>query len=453
MRQRRSESPERRGVRRVLSLDVRAPHFPFVRRTDPTPAQAARRPRTDCLGFNRMLSHGPDRLTGPVVAYVVASRRGSCPGRTQNPGRSARSPRRLATSRNRSLASGSPMVTRTPSPANGRTLTPAASQAAANATVRRPSRSQTKLPCASGTSQPWSRSAGQDPRRAPRPARRPARAARASAASEAIAAAWAIARPRTAARTCGSPRRPAAARARSRPAARPGRRPWRTCAARRRWRGPREARARRAPVGSRTNSTVGLVDHDQHVARARRPGTRPARRRARPGRWGCSACRPGRALVRSVIAAGIAAQVVPAVRRRAAPARRSRRQTDRDRVRLERPPGVDDLVALAAGRLQQVVEHRRPTRCRRRPARRRRRTASAIASMQRGGAHVGVAVHRRAAALATASRRPAAAGRGSRCSRACTTSAPRPALGGLPALYAGIVSSAVRNRGVVMPSL
>ena len=51
-----------------------------------------------------------------------------------------------ATETSRSLASGSPMETRAPSPANGRTTMPASSAAAANSAVRSPSSNQTKLP-------------------------------------------------------------------------------------------------------------------------------------------------------------------------------------------------------------------------------------------------------------------------------------------------------------------
>ncbi len=51
-----------------------------------------------------------------------------------------------ATETSRSLASGSPIETRAPSPANGRTTMPASSAAAANSAVRSPSASHTKLP-------------------------------------------------------------------------------------------------------------------------------------------------------------------------------------------------------------------------------------------------------------------------------------------------------------------
>ena len=45
-----------------------------------------------------------------------------------------------------------PIVTRTPSPANGRTRIPACAQAAAKSAAASPSGSQTKLACESGTS-------------------------------------------------------------------------------------------------------------------------------------------------------------------------------------------------------------------------------------------------------------------------------------------------------------
>jgi MFS family permease len=51
-----------------------------------------------------------------------------------------------ATDTSRSLASGSPIDTRQPSPANGRTVIPASSAAAAKSSVRSPSSNQTKLP-------------------------------------------------------------------------------------------------------------------------------------------------------------------------------------------------------------------------------------------------------------------------------------------------------------------
>ena len=57
-----------------------------------------------------------------------------------------------ATLRNTSLASGSPMVTRTPSPANGRTTMLAAVHAAANASARSRNGSQTKFAWVGGTS-------------------------------------------------------------------------------------------------------------------------------------------------------------------------------------------------------------------------------------------------------------------------------------------------------------
>src|SRR5690606_29067303 len=63
------------------------------------------------------------------------------------------------TFRKMSLASVSPTVTRTPSPANGRTTTPACSHACANGIVRSPSRNHTKLAWVSGTFQPWARNA------------------------------------------------------------------------------------------------------------------------------------------------------------------------------------------------------------------------------------------------------------------------------------------------------
>src|SRR5690606_10465282 len=65
---------------------------------------------------------------------------------------------RAVSSRAMSLASVSPMLTRTPSPTKGRTVTPASSASAANEPAASPNGSQTKLPCGSPTSQPCARS-------------------------------------------------------------------------------------------------------------------------------------------------------------------------------------------------------------------------------------------------------------------------------------------------------
>jgi hypothetical protein len=58
----------------------------------------------------------------------------------------------VAASRNRSFSSSVPMVTRTPSPANGRTTTPAARHDSANSADRSPRTIQTKLAWDRGTS-------------------------------------------------------------------------------------------------------------------------------------------------------------------------------------------------------------------------------------------------------------------------------------------------------------
>ncbi len=65
---------------------------------------------------------------------------------------------------------------------------------------------------------------------------------------------------------------------------------------------------------------------------------------------------------------------------------------DRDRVGLEGPPGVDDLVAALAERLQQVVEHGHRARAGGEPLDGYVETGSQR-GVQLGAAHVGVAVH------------------------------------------------------------
>src|SRR5690606_10618106 len=71
------------------------------------------------------------------------------------PGRGARHRGKdRAAARKASFASGSPIETRTPSPANGRTATPYPAQCSANAVVRSPRRSQTKFASVGGTVHP-----------------------------------------------------------------------------------------------------------------------------------------------------------------------------------------------------------------------------------------------------------------------------------------------------------
>src|SRR5690606_7739002 len=95
-----------------------------------------------------------------------------------------------AAARKASLASGSPMETRAPSPANGRTATPSTAQAAAKSIVRSPSRSQTKFASVGGTSQPWEMSVSRTRVRS-LTTRSTRSSSSSSAASDAMAATWA----------------------------------------------------------------------------------------------------------------------------------------------------------------------------------------------------------------------------------------------------------------------
>ena len=95
-----------------------------------------------------------------------------------------------ATARRASLASGSPMLTRAPSAANGRTAMPTSAQAAAKAGVCSPSRSQTKLASVGGTVQPSAISASRTRVRSLTVSSTRSSSS-ASAAREAMAAAWA----------------------------------------------------------------------------------------------------------------------------------------------------------------------------------------------------------------------------------------------------------------------
>ncbi len=114
------------------------------------------------------------------------------PARPVRPGHGEdRGAKRAATPRNRSLASVSPIVTRTPSPSKGRTTTPASRQAAANSPVRDPRRNQTKLACEGGGVHPCARSSSDTRERSPTSASTRSISC-GSAASDATAAAWAM---------------------------------------------------------------------------------------------------------------------------------------------------------------------------------------------------------------------------------------------------------------------
>ena len=251
--------------------------------------------------------------------------------------------------------------------------------------------SQQKLACVSGTSQPSSPSPVTTRARSATQRVDPLQQLGLGARSEATAAACASRRRRTAAPPCGAPPRPAPAPRRTRPAARPARTPWRRSgAAPRRCRGSgRPPRRRRRPGRGRTRRTPRRRDQDvgRHPVEE---GVELAWRTAGP--VGLLGVQTSTSRVRSVIAAAMASRSCRAVggqrhRHGAPPA-----GGDRDRVRLEGPPGVDHLVAGLAHRLHQVVEHRD------RPGRRARSDAAGRAGadrrVQRGARHVRVAVHR-----------------------------------------------------------
>ena len=143
----------------------------------------------------------------------------------------------------------------------------------------------------------------------------------------------------------------------SRPAARPVPTPWTGCAARPRSGGRRTWPARPARRGSVTNSRYASSSTTRTSAgTASRNASSSARRTAVPvGLFGLQT-RTSR--VRSVIARGHRGQVVPVLGRVRHPdAGRAGGGRD-DRVRLERAPGVDDLVAVVAGRPGQVLGER-----------------------------------------------------------------------------------------------
>ena len=136
--------------------------------------------------------------------------------------------------------------------------------------------------------------------------------------------------------------------------------------------------------------------------------------------------------VRGVIAASHRVEVVAAVRGHRHRHRRRGRGGDRDRVGLEGAPRVDDLVAGLAEGVEQLVDQRHRAGGRSKvadrdaePARRGRRTARCCPCPGSGSS--------RRPPGARPRRRRAAAGRGSRWRRACTTSSPAGPAGGLPA--------------------
>ena len=138
---------------------------------------------------------------------------------------------------------------------------------------------------------------------------------------------------------------------------------------------------------------VRLVDDDQHVRRhPREEAVQLGLGEGRAGGVVGSADQHDLGAVGDRV--GHRVEVVPAVGEHRDPDRGRGRGGDRDRVGLEGPPGEDDLVAGIAERLHQLVDQ--PDR-----AGRHRQVVGGHSELlreggvERGGAHVGVAVHRR----------------------------------------------------------
>ena len=175
------------------------------------------------------------------------------------------------------------------------------------------------------------------------------------------------------------------------PEARPARRPWRTSASRRRWRS-RGARARPSTASSiRTNSTYA-----SSTTTSTCDGT--CARKSSSALWvtdgpvGLFGVQTMTTLVRSVTAAAIASRSCSPVAVTGTCTDVGGRRGDRDRVGLEGPPRVDDLVAGVAERLQDLVDQRHRAG-RRRQVRGGYAEARGQRVVQRRGAHVRVAVH------------------------------------------------------------
>ena len=308
------------------------------------------------------------------------------------PGRLRRDAAGSVTWRNTSLASGSPMLTRTPSPANGRTVMPASSASATRSGVRSASGSQTKLPCGSGTVQPCARSSATTRSRSATIASTRSISS-SSAARLATAAAWATletpkgsAQARTAAATSSCATSVADPEA-GQPVGLgegPHHRDVGVLG------GQRQAVDR---VVLADELAVGLVDHDEHVV-----GHPPTNARSSasvtdgPGRVVRRTDDDDLGAVGDRLGHGV--EVVPAVGVDRHLHRDRAGRGDRDRVGLEGAPGVDDLVAGVAERLEQVVEHGDRSGAGGQPLR-GTPSRSDEGGVQRGVAHVGVAVHLR----------------------------------------------------------
>ena len=185
----------------------------------------------------------------------------------------------------------------------------------------------------------------------------------------------------------------------------------------------------RTASGSRTNSTYAssTITRTSCGTRSRKRSSSACRTTVPVGLFGVQT---KIRRVRSVIASAIASRswrLVVAQRH----LHGCRAADDRhDRVGLERPPGEEHLVAGARADLHDLLEQAH------RPRAQRQVLAGHAVALgervdQRRRRGVGVAVDHRGAVGDRRRARRAAAGRGSRCSRACTASAPttRPAGG------------------------
>ena len=273
------------------------------------------------------------------------------------------------------------------------------------------------------------------PGAAPGPARRPARRPARAAPPRRRARRWPRPgrprRRRTAATPRAARRRAAPAPRRTRPGTRPARRPWRRCGTARRW------GARGRSRGRRPGRPSGRTRRRPRRRRpARRSGT--AARNASSSVWvtagpvGLLGVQTITQRVRGPIAATIASRSCRPSRGDRHRHRGRRGGRDRDRVGLERAPGVHHLVAGLAERRTAAGRSARPTRSPppgRRPAPAAgppaRRTARCCPCRGSGSSR-----RRRGARPRP---RRAAAGRGSRSSESLYDVIPGRTVGGLPA--------------------
>ena len=325
---------------------------------------------------------GPCLTLGVGTGCRETPRRGLEQAVRRRDGDQSESGKVRASSMTRSLASVSPMVTRAPSPANGRTTMPSSSAAAAKSAVRSPSGEPDEVALrlrdvpARRRRRPVDHAVPLGDQRA-----RPARAAPARRSSEAMAAAWA---------TLETPNGSDTARSASAigggrdgvpdpEAGQPvglgeGARRARTLS----WRAARSRRRRRRRPSARTRRTP----------RRRRPARASGTRARKRVELGLGHRRAGRVVGRADhddLGAvgdrrGHRVEVVPAVGGHRHPDVAGAGGGDRDRVGLEGPPGVDDLVAGLAERLHQLVDQRDRAGRQRRAGRCRTPSRSASAS-------------------------------------------------------------------------